>query len=398
MQPFAYEKKSRLPVSWVVFGAAAVGFAIWHFDLIPQLQNVETGTVQQPEQDTADELSFPDSWDEIVDHRSGQQDAGRSNATDDPLLMAIAGQQEPVATPVFGESESAPPQPQPEPRSENHAAPLDLTPPEAVTSEGSANAVRDPEVRPASLTTDMADSTRPKPRPVVPQELAQQVHQIKQLIQDDQIMEAHGQLSRIYWKQSEFRWLIQDSIELTAGKLFADGERHFTDPYFVEYGDSLEQIGKQYKLPWQYLARLNHTSPETLQAGQKLKVLHGPFGAVVDLSDFELTIHVHGWYVHRYRIGIGADDRTPVGEFTVQNKLQNPTWYNPDGGIIDADDPDNPLGEYWLGLGNHIGIHGTINPESIGNAVSRGCVHLNDADIAEVFNLLDVGSPVLIRK
>jgi lipoprotein-anchoring transpeptidase ErfK/SrfK len=102
--------------------------------------------------------------------------------------------------------------------------------------------------------------------------------------------------------------------------------------------------------------------------------------------------------VHRYPVGTGAENGTPTGKFNVEEKLENPTWYNPDGGIIDADDPDNPLGEFWLGLGNHIGIHGTIDPESIGKAVSRGCIHLNDPDIEEVFSLLSVGSQVTIRR
>ena len=65
--------------------------------------------------------------------------------------------------------------------------------------------------------------------------------------------------------------------------------------------------------------------------------------------------------------------------------------------FVDGDDPANPLGEYWLGLGDHIGIHGTIDPDSIGKASSRGCIHLADDDIAEVFQLLGVDSKVVIR-
>ena len=65
--------------------------------------------------------------------------------------------------------------------------------------------------------------------------------------------------------------------------------------------------------------------------------------------------------------------------------------------MVDGDDPSNPLGEYWLGLGDHLGIHGTIDPSSIGAALSRGCIHLGDADIAEVYQLLGEGSQVVIR-
>ncbi|MEO2016129.1 MAG: L,D-transpeptidase family protein, partial [Fuerstiella sp.] len=170
------------------------------------------------------------------------------------------------------------------------------------------------------------------------------------------------------------------------------------EPYFVEFGDTLESIAQKYQVPWQYLARLNSTNPETLQAGQKLKVLNGPFGAVVDLNSFEMTIHAHGWYVHRYRIGVGKDQGTPVGEFTVQTKRENPTWVQPNGQTVAADNPQNPLGEYWIGLGEHIGIHGTIDPESIGRETSQGCIHLADGDITEVFNLLGPGSKVVIRR
>ena len=180
--------------------------------------------------------------------------------------------------------------------------------------------------------------------------------------------------------------------------IFLSAERQFSDPHIVAWGETLESIGREYELPWQYLARLNGVEPRELQAGQSLKVVRGPFGAVVDLSAFTLTVHMHGWYVQEYRIGIGQDGRTPTGRFTVREKLENPTWYNPDGGVVEADDPENPLGEYWLGLGDHIGIHGTTDPKSIGRAASRGCLHLGDADIREVFELLGTGSEVVIRR
>ncbi|RLS78081.1 MAG: LysM peptidoglycan-binding domain-containing protein, partial [Planctomycetota bacterium] len=183
-----------------------------------------------------------------------------------------------------------------------------------------------------------------------------------------------------------------------ASLIFTSNERQFGTPHLVEYGETLQAIAKQYDVPWQYLALLNRVTPEKLQAGQELKVVRGPFGAVVDLSAFTLTVHAHGWYVNKYRIGTGRDHKTPLGEFVVEDKLENPTWYNPDGGIVEPDDPENPLGEYWLGLGDHIGIHGTNDPSTIGRAASRGCIHLGDSEIEEVFSLLSTGSKVLIRK
>ncbi len=60
--------------------------------------------------------------------------------------------------------------------------------------------------------------------------------------------------------------------------------------------------------------------------GQKLKVIKGPFAAVVDLSDMELTIHSHGHFVALFPVGIGKDIASPVGNFKVADKLRDPTY------------------------------------------------------------------------
>ena len=97
-------------------------------------------------------------------------------------------------------------------------------------------------------------------------------------------------------------------------------------------------------------------------------------------------------------VGLGKDDSTPVGAWKVLNKLKNPTYFSPRGeGIIAAGDPANPLGEYWLGLEGadagtsdkaSYGIHGTIEPDSIGKSESMGCIRLRDEDIKLVYEML----------
>ena len=64
---------------------------------------------------------------------------------------------------------------------------------------------------------------------------------------------------------------------------------------------------------------------------------------------------------------------------------------------MEADDPQNPLGEFWIGLegmdGHALGqqsygIHGTIDPDSIGKQRSMGCVRMANEDIEVVWELL----------
>ena len=92
----------------------------------------------------------------------------------------------------------------------------------------------------------------------------------------------------------------------------------------------------------------------------------------------------------------------------MKDKLANPAWCNPvTHQRYAADDPANPIGEYWLGLegltGEAVGkmgfgIHGTIEPDSIGRNASLGCVRLRPADIAALYTLLvEGGSMVEIK-
>lgn len=380
MDPFAHQQK-RAPGSrkLILIALAAGSVSIWYFDLFPELSPVPTGSLEPVSGDGIDEKQFismlkstPDENAPAVDVTESTSDAADSPDGDlDSLMTALADQKDPLLDgfPEFAEA----PQQEPPIAQDNGVKQASYESPAATTKQHSKPMILSPEV--AALLRD-AD------------------RQIK----GGQILEAHAALSRLYWKKPDLRSQFISRIESTAAEIYANPRTHFADPYLVLPGDTLSSIAAKYNVPWQYLARLNRVTAEDLQAGQQLKVLTGPFSAVIDLDEFELTIHAHGWFVRRYKIGIGADGSTPIGNYTVQDKVRNPTWFNPSGGRVDADDPQNPLGEYWLGLGNHIGIHGTIDPESIGAAVSRGCIHLADGDITEVFQLLDVNSPVTIRR
>lgn len=393
MKPFA-QKQNRPATGWLaLIGVVAAGFGVWYFELLPELRPVPSGQLAVESEDS---IPMPaDSWDDSVygTDPSESSDTGEFdsllNVIDDgadPLDRVLTELSEPEITADRSFS------------TETAAGTMDDSdgPIRATSFDSASRHANDGPGNVSRTGVVPAVASRPA-APILSAETAEALRSADLLVRQDKTVEAHNVLSNLYWKQPELRPVLERRIMSTAGEIFSDPHRHFGAPYLVEPGDTLESIGQRYQIPWQYLAQLNRIRPSELQAGQELKVMRGPFSAIVDLSRFELTIHAHGYFVHRYQIGTGAGDKTPIGEFTVQEKIENPTWYDPDGGRVDKDDPLNPLGEYWIGLGDHIGIHGTIDPQSIGTARSRGCVHMRDDDIAEVFALLGRGSTVRIR-
>jgi len=220
---------------------------------------------------------------------------------------------------------------------------------------------------------------------------------IDKLIDEEQDVLALQEMTRRYWKMPAERELLRGKMEELSNRIYFSPQPHYFEPHVIQNNEQLRQVAPKYSLSWQYLARLNHTDPKRIRPGQRLKVAPGPFHALVTIRSHELIIHNNGCYVKRYRIGAGKDRSTPIGTFKVLGKESNPTYYGPDG-VIKADDPANPLGERWLDIGNSFGIHGTNEPDSIGEDRSRGCIRLTNEDVAEVYDFLVIGSEVKIQR
>lgn len=103
-----------------------------------------------------------------------------------------------------------------------------------------------------------------------------------------------------------------------------------------------------------------------------------------------------------YPVAVGREGwATPTGDFVVQRKQADPTWRHPFTGELVPPGPDNPLGRHWVGFwsdgNNVIGFHGTPQEELIGQAVSHGCVRMRNADVADFFERVQVGTPVRVE-
>ncbi|MGD1092430.1 MAG: L,D-transpeptidase [Bryobacteraceae bacterium] len=118
---------------------------------------------------------------------------------------------------------------------------------------------------------------------------------------------------------------------------------------------------------------------------------------VISIPDRKLVLLDGDRVLKVYDVAVGkASTPTPQGDFRIVNRVQNPTWYGPS--VVVPPGKNNPLGTRWMGLSvKGYGIHGTNAPSSIGKAASHGCIRMRQADLEELFGLVEVGMPVELR-
>ena len=106
----------------------------------------------------------------------------------------------------------------------------------------------------------------------------------------------------------------------------------------------------------------------------------------------------------QYRVATGTGGYpTPHGQFHITAKRLNPTWYNPNSDwsrgmpAFIGPGPSNPLGTRAMNLNaSGIRIHGTPDSGSIGTNASHGCIRMQMHEAEDLFERVEVGTPVLV--
>ncbi len=178
--------------------------------------------------------------------------------------------------------------------------------------------------------------------------------------------------------------------------IFSPLETDQTLIYEVAPKDSLHNISKKFSTTVALIKKSNNLASDTIRPGQLLRIWKGKFSCIVDKSQNILTLKSDDEVVKVYRVATGKNNSTPVGTFTITSRLENPVWYK-QGAVVLPGSPDNILGSRWLGFSlADYGIHGTTDPASIGQQVTAGCVRMSNPDVEELFDLLPLGTEVMI--
>lgn len=220
-----------------------------------------------------------------------------------------------------------------------------------------------------------------------------------------ELARAHLLLSQWYGDPTlagEDRREVDQLLGQLAGTVVYSTEHLLEPPHQVQAGETLETIAEQYNVPWQLIAKINGINrSDAAQPGQILKVVRGPFNAVVDLEDSEVALMLDGRYAGRFPVDL-AGVQANEGTFKIDQKVTEPvrsTVYAPATVGATASVMQRKLvAKHPGGAAPAIEITAASSSTSTryGTQPARISVAANDLD--ELYDILSVGSEVTIRR
>lgn len=129
-----------------------------------------------------------------------------------------------------------------------------------------------------------------------------------------------------------------------------------------------------------------------------------PSYLTLDRATFTLRLWEHLKLAKSYTVAVGQEGlETPEGLYHIQEKQENPSWHVPDSawagelaGQVIPPGPEDPIKARWMAIFEGAGIHGTEEIESLGSAASHGCVRMSIPDVEELYDRVEVGTPIYI--
>jgi len=147
--------------------------------------------------------------------------------------------------------------------------------------------------------------------------------------------------------------------------------------------------------------------PEFQKQAVYYRTTEAPGTIIISTTERHLYLVQPGGRAIRYGIGVGRDGFQWQGLLNITKKAEWPDWTPPPEMIARqpylprfmAGGPGNPLGARAMYLGTTVyRIHGTNRPDTIGTKVSSGCFRLVNADVADLYDRVPVGTKVVVRQ
>jgi lipoprotein-anchoring transpeptidase ErfK/SrfK len=129
-----------------------------------------------------------------------------------------------------------------------------------------------------------------------------------------------------------------------------------------------------------------------------------PSYLTLDRDSYTLRLWKNLKLAKTYTVAVGAEGfATPEGLYQIESMEENPVWNVPESdwagslaGQTIPPGPENPIKARWMGIFEGAGIHGTEETSSLGTAASHGCVRMAISDVEELYEEVEIGTPVYL--
>jgi LysM repeat protein len=216
------------------------------------------------------------------------------------------------------------------------------------------------------------------------------------------LKQAHQMLSKWHGDESlspADAQKVDDLLGQLAGTVIYSTEHQLEPARVVKPGETLETIAKEYNVPWQLLAKINSIpAPDQLRPGQSLKVVRGPFSAVVDLHRNELTLEVDGRYAGTFAVSV-PPGTVVEGQWLVEQKLAGSQ-----NSVTPAAYAAAPAADRSIVLRNAAGapaggpVLTIASGPATGTTTGAAAIRVAPQDAEDLSDILSIGSRVIVRK
>ncbi|MBA4107056.1 MAG: hypothetical protein C0485_15020 [Pirellula sp.] len=195
---------------------------------------------------------------------------------------------------------------------------------------------------------------------------------------------------------------VETLLGQLAGDVIYEGPpaHRLAPSHIVATGETLETIAQKYNVPWQLLAKINRIAdPTAVPVGHELKVMQGPFSAIVDLGKRRMTLMLDRCYAGKFNIELDPTASIEEGSWKVDQKLLTPivggVYGQPAGATEDRGllltNAANPTSQPAM-------LRGPGTPDQVSAPPAARVIRFKATDVEDVYDILSVGSTITIRR
>lgn len=193
---------------------------------------------------------------------------------------------------------------------------------------------------------------------------------------------------------------LDDLLGQLAGTVIYSQEDLLLPPHIVAPGDNLQSLAMAAGVPWQLLGKINGVDdPASLLPGEALKMIRGPFDAVVSVSRRRLSLQLGGNYAGSFPVVIGRRVQERVGASLAvaeirREAIAQPTAVAAQVAYLQQTESAGPS----IMLSDGLRIEAADDPLAVSDEAPEARLIVSARDLAELIDILGPGSSVLIRQ